>query len=303
MLAKLLEDIYPQDLISPFQLIIVLLVLLIATLVINMFDVGIFTSLIFFDLIHYRLRYWFNKFILFRKQPFVISRPELFLAGGSGRAGETESGTTDDETKRRQKEQQEEWKKTLAEIANRDTLLSSSGTMTFHHAKVTTSDLDMMLHCNNARYLREADLARFAWLHQSGVFHACWFNGLSPVTASQTIRYRRELPFQCRYTIVTRCVGWDGKAIFLEQLFVVKGDIHAVLEVREGISVPRRLKEKFPETATAPLTWVMRNKLKWEKSVVPDVKVLPKDVENWNQFLVDNSTRVVIAGGGGTQQN
>ena len=93
---------------------------------------------------------------------------------------------------------------------------------------------------------------------------------------------------------MTRCVGWDAKAIFLEHLFVVgkEENVHAILEVREGIAVPKKMKEKYPETASAPLTWVMRNILKWDRETVPDTKELPNDVDKWNQFLVENSLRI-----------
>ena len=276
MLSQIIEDNFPHQLVSPYQLISILFSLLLFTFFINKFDIGLFAFPLWYDFRNYRLKNWIRK-ITFQK-PYVISRPELLTQGADGN------------------EVFDSWK-----------LSSSSVTTTTRHStKVSVSDLDLMFHANNARYLREADFARFEWLHKSGLFHACWFNGLSVVTASQTIRYRRELPFGCKYTIVTRCTGWDPKAIFLEHLFVVSGgnnknkkddeQVHAILEVREGIAVPKKMKEKYPETATAPLTWVMRNKLKWDKNTVPDVRATPKDVEQWNQFLVDNSQR--ITGGG-----
>lgn len=257
-LARLLEHYLPSDVVSPYSLIVLLVFCCFLLNILGRFDIELLWAPIWYDIKKYRLPNLVRK-ITFQK-PLVISRPELLVGGGG-----------------------DEWR--LAE----NTLVDSY--------RVTTKDIDLMIHQNNARYLTRADIARFKWLHDSGLFHACWFAGLSPVTASQTIRYRRELRFGVTYSIVTRCVGWDAKAIFIEQLFTVNDEVHAILEVREGISVPKKIKDKFPMTAEAPLTWVMREILKWDKKQVPaDEKLPPGDFANWLSFLHDNYSRVISYG-------
>ncbi|XP_029410872.1 protein THEM6 isoform X2 [Nannospalax galili] len=59
--------------------------------------------------------------------------------------------------------------------------------------RVLPSDLDLLLHMNNARYLREADVARAAHLTRCGVLGALRELGAHAVLAASCARYRREL--------------------------------------------------------------------------------------------------------------
>ncbi|XP_036137148.1 protein THEM6 isoform X2 [Molossus molossus] len=58
---------------------------------------------------------------------------------------------------------------------------------------VLPSDLDLLLHMNNARYLREADVARAAHLARCGVLEALRALGARAVLAASCARYRRSL--------------------------------------------------------------------------------------------------------------
>lgn len=255
MLSKLIEENFPENIISPFTVISFLLCALIFAIFIRCFDVAIFIRPLWYDFTKFRVPNLLRR-ITFQKL-LVISRPEL-VVGGLG----------------------DDWK--------------TAQHVCIHKAVVSSHDLDLMFHMNNSRYLREADIARFKFLHDTGLFHACWFRGVSLVTASQTIRYRREIRSGVRYEIVTRCVGYDAKALFIEHVFVVKGEVHAILEVREGIAVPKKIKEKFPQTENAPLTWVMRDILKWNKTQVPlDLCPPPADFSGWLEFLHSNYSRVI----------
>lgn len=252
MIAAFIEQNFPHNLLSPYSCIALLLGVIFFLSIIRKFDVGIFVAPLYFDLVNYRLQNLFRR-ITFQK-PYVISGKELLVGGGG-----------------------DDW--TKAEHT------------TVYDTQVTTSDIDIMMHMNNARYLRNLDIARFEWLHKSGLFHAAWFKGCAFVTASQTIRYRRELRHGVNYRIITRCTGWDKKAVFLEHLFCVKDEIHAISEWRGGISVPRKMKEKYPQTAEAPMTWIVTDVLKWTD--VPEIKKPSADIDNWLNFLNDNYTRVI----------
>ncbi|XP_061027895.1 protein THEM6 isoform X2 [Eubalaena glacialis] len=59
--------------------------------------------------------------------------------------------------------------------------------------RVLPSDLDLLLHMNNARYLREADVARAAHLARCGVLGALRALGARAVLAASCARYRRSL--------------------------------------------------------------------------------------------------------------
>ncbi|XP_040844475.1 protein THEM6 isoform X2 [Ochotona curzoniae] len=59
--------------------------------------------------------------------------------------------------------------------------------------RVLPSDLDLLLHMNNARYLREADVARVVHLTRCGVLGALRELGANTVLAASCARYRRSL--------------------------------------------------------------------------------------------------------------
>lgn len=102
---------------------------------------------------------------------------------------------------------------------------------------VLPSDLDMLLHMNNARYLREADLARCVHLTRCGIFQAVRALGAHTVLSAVGCRYRRSLHLFERFVIHTRLLGWDERTFFLEQRFVSARDgfVCAVLFVRQHV--------------------------------------------------------------------
>uniref|UniRef100_A0A8C8VG10 Protein THEM6 n=1 Tax=Pelusios castaneus TaxID=367368 RepID=A0A8C8VG10_9SAUR len=89
---------------------------------------------------------------------------------------------------------------------------------------VLPSDLDWLLHMNNARYLREADLARIAHLARCGLLAALRAQGAGSVLAASCARHRRPLHLFERFAVRTRLLGWDARAFYLEQRFVSARD-------------------------------------------------------------------------------
>jgi acyl-CoA thioesterase FadM len=157
-----------------------------------------------------------------------------------------------------------------------------------HKAKVTSRDVDFMVHLNNARYLREADFARHRHFKECGLFDVSWGSGMSLVTGAQTIRYRRELPFGRPFEVRTTVVGWDEKALYLEQLFVSKDkkgveDVYAVLYVREAVATGRKKMD-------APVA-ALFDKTGW-KGQLPATENPPADVMEWHKSTIDASARV-----------
>ncbi|XP_075776126.1 protein THEM6 [Pelodiscus sinensis] len=90
--------------------------------------------------------------------------------------------------------------------------------------RVLPSDLDWLLHMNNARYLREADLARCAHLTRIGISTALRALGGRALLAASCVRYRRSLHLGQRFAVRTRLLGWDARAFYLEQRFVCARD-------------------------------------------------------------------------------
>lgn len=98
--------------------------------------------------------------------------------------------------------------------------------------RVLPTDLDVYGHMNNGRYLTISDLGRFDLLRRSGLWPELRKRGWYPVVASSTITYRKSLgPWQ-RFVIESRFLGVDERDVYLEQRFVVEGEIYAKLIIR-----------------------------------------------------------------------
>ncbi|MFC0682684.1 acyl-CoA thioesterase [Lysobacter korlensis] len=93
--------------------------------------------------------------------------------------------------------------------------------------RVWPGDLDELRHVNNGVYLSMLDLARYELLKRSGVWRRMQQARLYPVVAAQTIAYRKSLRLGQRFGIETRVLGYDARAVYLEQRFVVHGEIYA----------------------------------------------------------------------------
>lgn len=90
--------------------------------------------------------------------------------------------------------------------------------------RVWPSDLDAIGHMNNAKYLALLDLGRIDLMMRSGFWARLNEQGWYPVVAAQTIRYRRSLmPWQ-KFTLHTRLIGSDDKALYFDHEFRV-GDV------------------------------------------------------------------------------
>lgn len=103
--------------------------------------------------------------------------------------------------------------------------------------RVLPSDLDLLLHMNNARYLREADVARAAHLTRCGVLGALRDLGAHTVLAASCARYRRSLRLFEPFQVHTRLLGWDDRAFYLEARFVSLRDgfVCALLRFRQHV--------------------------------------------------------------------
>jgi acyl-CoA thioesterase FadM len=125
--------------------------------------------------------------------------------------------------------------------------------------RVWPTDLDLLWHVNNGVYFSIMDLARIDLMVRAGMATRIRAQGWYPVVVAETIQFRRSLnPFQ-RFEIETRVLGWDDKALVLEQQFF-RGDeavAHALVRARflsrrGGTVSPRELIELFglpPESA------------------------------------------------------
>ena len=98
--------------------------------------------------------------------------------------------------------------------------------------RVRPTDLDLQRHMNNGVYLSIADLGRFDLLIRSGFWAEMRRRGWYPVVQSATVTYRRSLEPRQRYALETRFAGVDERCVYIEQRFVVDGQIAARLHIK-----------------------------------------------------------------------
>ena len=93
--------------------------------------------------------------------------------------------------------------------------------------RVLPTDIDIALHVNNGMYLSLMDLGRFDLMVRSGVWKRMRRRGWGPVVSAETIAFRKSLQLWQHYTIETRIIGLDAKAIYFEQRMVADGEMYA----------------------------------------------------------------------------
>lgn len=92
---------------------------------------------------------------------------------------------------------------------------------------VLPTDIDLLGHMNNGRYLSYMDLARVDMTNRTGMSAVLDKAGIYAVVGQSTMVYRRSLDLWQRFDIETAVQGADERAIYLQQRFVVDGEVHA----------------------------------------------------------------------------
>lgn len=100
--------------------------------------------------------------------------------------------------------------------------------------RVLPTDLDPLLHMNNARYLALLDLGRTDLMLRSGFWAEVTRRGWYPVVTAQTISYKRSLTLWQRFELATRVLGFDERHVYMEQEFHRGGKViaRAVVQAR-----------------------------------------------------------------------
>ncbi|WP_223695305.1 acyl-CoA thioesterase [Leifsonia poae] len=102
----------------------------------------------------------------------------------------------------------------------------------FTKFRVLPTDLDILKHMNNGVYLSIADIGRFDLLTRSGVWAIFKKRGWYPVVASETITFRKSLELWQPFIVESRILGFDEKAVYVEQRFTVDGEIYTQAFIR-----------------------------------------------------------------------
>ena len=86
--------------------------------------------------------------------------------------------------------------------------------------RVWPTDLDVLGHMNNGKYLSIMDIGRFDLMQRNGVWGLFKREQWYPVVVGQTISYRKSLNPWKRFWIESRILGFDDQAVYMEQRFV-----------------------------------------------------------------------------------
>lgn len=100
--------------------------------------------------------------------------------------------------------------------------------------RVTPTDLDVLMHMNNGKYLTIMDLGRVDLMERSGLWSKIRDKGWFPVVAGQMITYRKSLKLGQKFDLHTRIIGFDDRWGYVEQTFKV-GEVvyaHAIVRAR-----------------------------------------------------------------------
>ena len=150
------------------------------------------------------------------------------------------------------------------------------GRTSFH---VLPTDLDILGHMNNGVYFSIMDLGRMDLMIRAGSWAKLVEHGYYPVASNETITFRKSLQPWQRFDLETRIVGYDEKAVFVEQRFVVKGEIYARAFMRG-----RFLKKTGGTVSLQELTDAL--------GVDTSEVTLPKWLARWSDDVVLPATKV-----------
>ena len=94
------------------------------------------------------------------------------------------------------------------------------------------TDIDLLMHMNNGRYASLFDLGRFDLLIRTGIWDAMIARGWHAVVAAETVTFRRSLQLWQRFTVESRLLGHDDRAVYQIHRAVVDGEVYAEMIVR-----------------------------------------------------------------------
>jgi acyl-CoA thioesterase FadM len=93
--------------------------------------------------------------------------------------------------------------------------------------RVWPTDLDVLRHMNNGKYLTIMDLGRVNMMIRNGIAKTMSEKGFFPVLAAATIKFQKSLMLFQRFSLQTQLVGWDEKFFYVEQMFMVGEVVYA----------------------------------------------------------------------------
>lgn len=119
-------------------------------------------------------------------------------------------------------------------------------------------DLDPWVELNNGRTLTLYDLGRMPFAVRVGLSAVLRREGWGMTVAGNSLRYRRRIRMFDRFDMVTRCIGWDTRFVYLDQSMWRGGEctnhmlLRSAVTSRDGIVPPARLLKAMGQDMDSP---------------------------------------------------
>lgn len=120
-------------------------------------------------------------------------------------------------------------------ISRRQSRLGILDTHVSHHV-CWPWDLDMWVELNNGRTLTLYDLGRIPLAVRTGLGAVIRQRRWGITVAGSTVRYRRRVRMFHRVEMRSRCIGWDGRFLYMEQSMWRRGECTSHLLLRSAVT-------------------------------------------------------------------
>ncbi|MEL6838618.1 MAG: acyl-CoA thioesterase [Pseudomonadota bacterium] len=149
--------------------------------------------------------------------------------------------------------------------ARRMPVLSPLDTHVSHH-RCWPQDIDQFIEMNNGRILTILDLGRTGLAQRVGLLRALSKNRWGLTVAGSSVMYRKRIRPFVKFRVVSKCVGWDERFMYLDQSMwiddqcAVQALYRTAVTDRNGIVRPERLMAAMGLRDQSPAfpEWVQR---------------------------------------------
>ncbi len=97
-------------------------------------------------------------------------------------------------------------------------------------------DLDLWVELNNGRTLTLYDLGRIPLAMRTGLAAVLRQKGWGITVAGNTTRYRRRVRAFDRLEMLSRCIGWDERFVYMEQSMWRAGECTSHMLLRSAVT-------------------------------------------------------------------
>lgn len=119
-------------------------------------------------------------------------------------------------------------------------------------------DIDPWMELNNGRTLTLFDLGRLPLGARTGLHRVMMARGWGMTVAGNSLRYRKRVRTFDRVEMVSRCVGWDHRFLYIEQSMWRHGEctshmlLRGAVTSKDGIVPPAKVMEALGVSAESP---------------------------------------------------